>query len=277
MPEEYAGKPEFFERVLSELDIEIEYASNSLANIPTKDPLVFIANHPFGLLDGMVLAKLAATARPNWGILVNSAMDKFDDFAEQMLPISFEETREANRLNIKTKKRALKILSEDGAIVIFPAGGVMTAEGFFGPVTGLEWKLFTAKMIQQSDATVVPAYFHGRNSWKFQIASQISYTVRAALFIHELVNKSRRPQKVSIGKPIFPEDYAHLKKKQAVTDFLRQSVYDLGPDNIVKVRQRKDSLDVTIGQSAEEIWQERRDKHKERRRARIQSIRSGQY
>ncbi len=274
VPEKYAGKPEFFDIVLDKLNINIDIAADELENIPSEGPVVFIANHPFGLLDGLVMGRLAASVRKNWSILINSAMDKFDDFDANMLPISFEETREASRINIMTKKKAIKMLSEGGAVVIFPSGGVMTSEGFFGPITGITWKLFTAKMVQQSRATVVPVYFHGRNSRKFHIGSHINQTLRASLFLHELMNKANSTQKVSIGKAIGPEEYMQFSKKQELTDFLRKSVYDLGGPDVVKVRQRKDHLDVLIGQSVKEIRQERREVRKERRREKLNSMRS---
>ena len=274
IPEKHAGRPEFFDIVLDKLNITLDIAETELKNIPSEGPVVFIANHPFGLLDGLIIAKLAASVRKDWAILINSAMDKFDDFDDNMLPISFEETREASRINIMTKKRAMKMLSEGGAVVIFPAGGVMTSEGFLGPITGLEWKLFTAKMVQQSRATVVPVYFHGRNSRKFHVGSHLNNTLRSALFLHELMNKKGSTQKVSIGESIQPEQYAHIKKKQEMTDFLRRSVYNLGGPDVIKVRQRKDHLDVSLGQSVKEIRQERRDDRKERRREKLRSIRS---
>lgn len=274
VPEKYAGKPEFFDIVLDKLNINIDIAADELNNIPAEGPVVFIANHPFGLLDGLVMGRLAASVRKNWAILINSAMDKFDDFDANMLPISFEETREASRINIMTKKKALKMLSEGGAVVIFPSGGVMTSEGFFGPITGITWKLFTAKMVQQSRATVVPVYFHGRNSRKFHISSHLNYTLRASLFLHELMNKANSTEKVSIGKAIGPEEYMQFSKKQELIDFLRKSVYDLGGPDVIKVRQRKDHLDVLIGQSVKEIRQERREVRKERRRERLNSMRS---
>lgn len=265
IPEKFAGTSEFFDIVLKQLSIDVDISDQELQNIPQEGPVVFIANHPFGLLDGMILSKLAASVRKDWAILINSAMDKFDDFADNMLPISFEETREASRINIMTKKRALKMLNEGGAVVIFPSGGVMTSEGFFGPITGIEWKLFTAKMVQQSGATVVPVYFHGRNSRIFQVASQINFTLRAALFLHEFLNKEGKSQKVSIGKAIQPEEYAQYSKKQQLTRFLRQSVYDLGGPDVIKIRRRKDALDLLIGQSMDDIRQERKEYRKEKR------------
>ncbi|MEM9776654.1 MAG: lysophospholipid acyltransferase family protein [Chloroflexota bacterium] len=272
VPDRYAGEPEFFNEVLDKLNIKLDMDEAQLANIPHEGPLVFIANHPYGLLDGLVLGKLASTFRKPWAILINDAMNQFDDFENNMLPISFDDTREANRMNIRTKKRALKMLDEGGAVIVFPAGGVMTSEGVFGPITGIEWKLFTAKLIQQSQAAVVPIYFHGRNSWKFQVLSQFSYVIRVSLYLHELMNKSNSVERIEIGDPVFPEDYAHLARKQDLIDFLRDVVYSMGGPNTVKIRTKKNYLDASIGQPFKEIRQERRQLRKTKRREKIKEL-----
>lgn len=272
IPDEYQDKPDFFCEVLDQMGVSLQLSANGLSEIPADGPIVFIANHPFGLLDGLILGYFAAQVRSNWAILINNTMSKFEEFEDNMLPIAFDETREANRMNIRTKKRALEMLRDDNAVIVFPAGGVMTSEGFLGPTTGLDWKLFTAKLIQQSKATVVPVYFHGRNSRKFHLCSQISNILREALFLHELMNKRHTVQKVEIGAPILPLEYGQFRKKQELTDYLRSRVYDLGGEDIVKVRRRKDYLDASIGQSFEEIRQERRQERKVRRREKMKSI-----
>ncbi|MEM8857289.1 MAG: lysophospholipid acyltransferase family protein [Chloroflexota bacterium] len=272
VPDHYAGEPDFFNGVLDKLNIRLDMDEAQLEKIPNEGPLVFIANHPYGLLDGLVLGKLASTFRKPWAILINDAMNQFDDFEDNMLPISFDDTREANRMNIRTKKRALKMLDEGGAVIVFPAGGVMTSEGVFGPITGIEWKLFTAKLIQQSKATVVPIYFHGRNSRKFHVLSQFSYVIRVSLYLHELMNKRDSVQRIEIGEMLYPEDCAHLTRKQDLIDYLRDVVYSLGGPDIVKTRTRKDYLDAGIGQPFKEIRQERRQMRKIKRREKLREI-----
>ncbi len=220
----------FWEAALEQLQLHVEYDERQLAKIPQQGSLVFIANHPYGVLDGIIICNIAAKTRGNFHILINSALCREEAVAQYMLPIDFNDTQEALRTNIETKRRAEAILAEDGTIVIFPAGGIATSHGPFGPATDLEWKTFAAKMIQTSRATVVPLYFHGQNSRIFQIVSQISLTLRLSLIIHEVTKKIGDTIQVSIGDPIPYQDIADIKKRKALTSYLREVTYGLSCD-----------------------------------------------
>lgn len=217
----------FWEAALKQLQLKLDYDPAQLAKIPQSGPIVFVANHPFGVLDGLIICHLAARTRQNFKILINSVLCREERIAPYMLPIDFSETKEAVHLNINSKKQALKVLQNNGAIVIFPAGGISTAQGPFGKVTDLEWKLFVAKLIHISQATVVPVYFHGQNSRIFQIASQFSLTLRLSLIIHEVNNKIGQTIRITIGNPIPYQQLMDIKQRRQLTNYLRQVTYSL--------------------------------------------------
>ena len=77
-------------------------------------------------------------------------------------------------------------------MVIFPAGGVSTSPNGLGRADDLEWKRFTAKVIQMAEATVVPVFVHGQNSRLFQLISQVSQTLRYGMLLNEVRNKMGR-------------------------------------------------------------------------------------
>ena len=111
--------------------------------------------------------------------------------------------------------------------MIFPAGGIATTKGPLGKATDPEWKLFAAKLIHMSKATVVPIYFHGQNSRIFQIVSQFSLTLRLSLIIHEVKNKIGKTIRVTIGNPIPYQELAQIKGRRQLTHYLREVTYGL--------------------------------------------------
>ncbi len=217
----------FWEAALAMLDIELDYDPERLHAIPERGPVVIIANHPFGVVDGLSICYLAGKVRPHFKILTNSVLCQDASLNRFMLPVDFGTTKEAIRTNIQTKNLALHTLEDDGAIVLFPGGGVSTAKYGLGPAQDLEWKRFAAKLIQTAEATVVPVYFHGQNSRLFQIVSQFSLTLRLGLLLREVTNKRGLTLQITIGRTISYSALAHLKDRQELLDRLRAITYEL--------------------------------------------------
>ena len=220
---------DFWRNALEQLGITLDFDPTCFEKIPCEGPLVVIANHPFGILDGLGICHLASRMRPNFQILTNSVLCQDPELAPYLLPVNFDDTREAMRENIATKNRALATMQAGGAVVIFPGGGISTAEGWRGTVTDLEWKRFAAKLVQLSKATVIPLYFHGHNSRLFQYASQFSPTLRLALLLHEVRRQIGSTLNITIGAPLPYAALSHIKDRQALLDYLRETVYGLAP------------------------------------------------
>lgn len=218
----------FWGASLKRLNVTLDYDSACLEMIPKAGPVVIVANHPFGVLDGLSICHLAAQIRSNFQILTNRVLCTDPALEPYLLPIDFDETPAAIRTNIDTKNRALETLRGNGAVVVFPGGGISTARTWWGEVTDLEWKRFAARLVQQSNATVVPIFFHGQNSRLFQIVSQFSLTLRLSLLLHELKRRCGTSLKISIGEPLDKKAISHIKNRQALLDVLRKRVYSQG-------------------------------------------------
>lgn len=186
-----------------------------------------IANHPFGIVDGLALCYLASLVRSHFGILIHSALCREPLLAPHFLPVDFGETPEAVRINIDTKRRALATLRAGNAVAIFPSGAISIAHRIFAPITDEEWKLFLAKLVQASDATVVPIFFPGQNSRLYHIASHINDTLRTSLIVREVYKRSHQPLRFVIGDPLSAESLHHIKGRRALIDHLRTVTYAL--------------------------------------------------
>ena len=192
----------FFRQALDLMKIDLATPADQIANIPAKGALIIVANHPHGLVDGMILADLIGRVRQDYKILTRSILTSVDEITEFMIPVPFPHEEDAQRKSIEMRKQSMAYLAQGGVIVIFPSGVVATSDTIFGDVIEREWNPFTAKMIQRAKATVVPVYFPGQNSRWYQIANKISATLRQGLLIYEVVHAMGKPQAPVVGKPI---------------------------------------------------------------------------
>jgi len=225
---------DFFGSALREAGITVELDQSKLATIPRNGPLMFVANHPFGVVDGMVLCDIAAQVRGDLRIMLHSLLCQDKQLAPYFLPIDFTQDKRATKTNIRSKQLALEHLSKDVPVLIFPSGTVSTANKFgFGEVEDAPWTTFAAKIIREAQATVVPIHFHGQNSRLFHVASHIAEPLRMALLVSEALKKFGKSVKVDIGDPIPFEELSEHGSRQALTDFLYGAVRDLGRGSLI--------------------------------------------
>lgn len=228
--QEVAQGRDFWEVMAERYGLSLRVIGGSLDDIPRDGPLVLIANHPFGILDGLMMGRILSAVRGDFRILAHQVFRKAGDLDKVILPISFDETREAMSLNLRTRKTALDYLSQGGAIGIFPGGTVSTAAKPFSQPMDPGWRSFTARMVARSDAQIVPMFFCGHNSRFFQVASHLHYTLRMGLLIKEFGSRTDKPVEVVIGNPIPQAALApYIGDARAMMDFLRRETYALSP------------------------------------------------
>ena len=218
----------FWDVVTRRYGLSLEVISGSLSNIPAEGPVVVISNHPYGILDGLMMGKILSTARPDFKIMAHKVFSKADEISDSILPISFDGTKEALAMNLNTRKDALKYINSGGAVGIFPGGSVSSPQRVFSRPMDPAWRTFSAKMISRSNATVVPVFYEGYNSRRFHVAGRMSRTLRTSLLVNEFKRRINKPVKIAVGDPLDRAALApYIKDPQGLMDFLRDSTYHL--------------------------------------------------
>tara|TARA_B000000565_G_C23775357_1_gene373881 strand:- start:722 stop:1603 length:882 start_codon:yes stop_codon:yes gene_type:complete len=222
------GQP-FWSQALDLLGIELLTSESEISRIPKKGPLVIVANHPHGLVDGMVLAELIGTVRTDYKILTRSLLTGVKQIDQFMIPVPFDHEENALQKSLQMRRLAMKHLENDGVLVLFPSGKVASSDTIFGSVVESEWSPFTAKLIQKSNADVLPIFFPGSNSRMYQIANQISATLRQGLLIYEVVHAMNKPQKPVVGNLIKQDEISSWRRDpRGFMRWLRDTTIALG-------------------------------------------------
>ena len=226
---DYRGQ-KFWRGALDVMGIDLLTPPEQLANIPRKGPVVVVANHPHGMVDGMIFADLIGRVRLDYRILTRSVLTGLDEAATSfMIPVPFPHDPEAQRKMVEMRAAAMAHLEKGGVVALFPSGVVMSSDTWFGPPIEREWNVFTAKMIRRSGAQVVPIFFPGRNSRAYQIANKLSPILRQGLLLHEIVRSCKKPQAPVVGKPLTEAQMALLETDpRGFMAWLRQHTLSLG-------------------------------------------------
>lgn len=193
------GQP-FWSQALDVMGIDLQTPAHEIARIPQQGPLVVIANHPHGLVDGMVLAELIGRVRTDYKILTRSLLTGVGEIDQFMIPVPFDHEPDAFKKSLEMRQSAMEHLAGGGVIALFPSGVVASSDTWFGPATERDWNAFTAKIIRRSGAAVLPIRFPGQNSRAYQIASNVSATLRQGLLLYEVRHATNKPQRPIIGK-----------------------------------------------------------------------------
>ncbi len=220
----------FWRACLDVMRIEVKTPQEQLEKIPETGPVVFVANHPHGLVDGMILADLIGRRRDDYRILTRSILTGIDeDATNYMIPVPFPHEPDSQKKMMEMRKRATEHLKAGGMVAVFPSGVVASSDTMFGPAIEREWNVFTAKLIRTSGATVVPCFFPGSNSRWYQIANQISATLRQGLLLHEIVHATGKPQAPIIGDAVSSEEVEkRIGKPREFMAWLRDRTLGLG-------------------------------------------------
>jgi putative hemolysin len=237
----------FWNAAVRQLGLKIVLNEERLSEIPPKGALIIVANHPFGVLDGIVVCWLVARIRKDFKILTNALLNRVDEIKDFLLPIDFEESKAALETNIKSRADAKALLEKGGVLIIFPGGTVSTTPSVLSRrARDPEWKTFTARMIIQGKAPVVPIYFAGQNSRLFQVASHVSMTLRLSLLFKEVHDRIGGDMVLRIGKRIPYENLKTIPDRKQLMEFLRERTYalaDEAPKKSKRARRRRELVE----------------------------------
>ncbi|NPD14681.1 acyltransferase [Xinfangfangia sp. D13-10-4-6] len=222
------GAP-FWPKAIRHMGIRIDTPPEEIARIPATGPVVVVANHPSGLVDGMIMAEMITRVRPDFKILTRSLLTGIPEVEEFMIPVPFPHEENAREEGLKMRNETMAQLKRGGVIILFPAGKVAMSETYFGPAIEAEWNVFTHKIVKSTGATILPIYFPGQNSRSFLIANKLSDTLRQGLLLREIKRALFKPQRPYIGQPIAADE---LKKwegnPRGFLAWLREHTLSLG-------------------------------------------------
>ena len=222
--EELKKTKNFWQKTLDYFNIS--YSAKDINNIPEEGSTIVVANHPFGLLDGLIITSIVSNIRSDYKILINEEISQIDLIKEYLLPIKFSEITSDIKKNVLSKKNAVNHVNDGGILITFPSGEVATSKYIFDDTKERNWKPLIGSIIKKTNCEIIPVRFFGKNSITFQTIGFINNNLRRAFFIRELFNKKGKVFNLSIGNSIQSKSLNDLNNLQ-ISNKLRKIVFNL--------------------------------------------------
>lgn len=219
---------EFMRQALAELNIQGVCRDRDVLKIPASGSCVVIANHPFGMVEGMILAEQLLRIRPDVKIMANFLLNRIPQLQDLMISVDPFERAHSAAANVRPIREAIRWVGQGGLLMVFPAGEVSHFSPLRGEIADPPWKMSLATILRHTRSTVVPVFFQGQNSFLFQIAGLIHPLLRTALLARESLKRKDRQIVFKIGNPIPHAWTSRYTDDEKLMEYLRWRTYVMG-------------------------------------------------
>lgn len=241
---------EFMRYTLDALNIDYSIAKGGLNNLPQKGPVVVVANHPLGAIEGVILADLVGRVRSDVKVLANELLKRLPEISELFIGVNVFGGASAQRTNGKAIRDAHRHLAEGGVLIVFPAGEVSTylkdTPTSEKTLADIEWSQSVANFLKRSHAITVPMFINGQNSALFYQAGRLHPLLRTALLGRELLNKRSSVIEVSIGDAIPFSEMSQFDDNRELVSYLRLNTYLMSTQRTDRESEQATAVDLPI-------------------------------
>ena len=223
------GAP-FAAGLLKDLDITLRIDNEQVLDSLPQGAFVTISNHPFGALDGIALIHMIASRRPAFKVIVNMVLNHITAMRPNFIAVDQQASDDPARKAVSMQgiKEAIMQVRRGEPIGMFPAGAMSKIDYGKGYLIDREWQPAMIRLIRQLKVPVIPIYFHGRNSFIFDLLGRTLWQLRTVRLPSEVFRKAHTTIHVTVGDPISVEEQSrHQESVEAFGDFLREKTYAL--------------------------------------------------
>lgn len=222
----------FFADALALLGVPVETAGPGIGHLPAEGPLVVVANHPLGALDGLAVGRVVTRVRSDVKVLGNSLLARIPELAPVCVAVDLYRGAEARTGNAVALRQAIRWVRDGHALVVFPAGRVSDTRSTGEQMVDAQWSPVIARVVASAKATVVPVFVDASASRWLHAAGRVHWALRTALLPRELLRHRGRPVSVVVGRPFDADRAAREETPEAAAAYLRARTYALAPAGV---------------------------------------------
>lgn len=217
----------FIEKILKTLNVSVNISEKDLAHIPESGSCIIVCNHPFGGIEGILIASVLQKLRPDFKILANYFIGLIPELRDMFIFVDPFARKDSTVQNIAPLKQAFKWIKNGGLLVLFPAGAVSHLKITKGIIIDPPWQQNMGRFIEKANVPVIPVFFEGSNKLPFQTMGLIHPFLRTLLLPGELINKRNMTFNMSIGNVVTTKKLNAYRTTHERLQYLHKRTYNL--------------------------------------------------
>lgn len=219
--------PEGFrlENLLSEMRVRLQIGEADQARIPATGPVVVVANHPYGMLDGAILTALLTRARPDVKVFTNFLLADVPELQKHCIFVDPFQTDRSAESNRRALREALAWLQQGGMLAMFPSGEVSHWRMPSAQIVDPAWNHTAVRLLRRTGATALPVYFCGHNGVGFQLMGMLHPKLRTAFLLQGFLQQEGKTVEVRVGSAITADAVEAIRDDREATEYLRWRTY----------------------------------------------------
>lgn len=229
---------DFTHAIINDLDIKYNVLAET-SEVPTQinelhqgTPFITISNHPYGSLDGVILADYFGEVCSNYKIVANKILERIEPLSPLFIPVTPTGTNRSapTKDSILGIRHAFEHLRSGGSLGVFPAGAVSNLSLHNYRVYDREWQLPIIRFIATAKTPILPVRFLGGNSLFYYLLGLIDWRIRLLRLPAEIFNKTHSPICLEIGPLISVDQQRKYLATHSIEEFgqwLRSKVYNM--------------------------------------------------
>ena len=219
--------PEGFrlENLLAEMRVRLQVGEADQARIPATGPVVVVANHPYGMLDGAILTVLLTRVRPDVKVLTNFLLSDVPEIQKHCIFVDPFQTDRSAESNRRALREALAWLQQGGVLAMFPSGEVSHWQMPAAQIADPAWNDAAVRLLRRTGAAALPVYFCGHNGVGFQLMGMLHPKLRTAFLLQEFLQQEGKTVEVRVGSAIPADAVEAIRDDREATEYLRWRTY----------------------------------------------------
>lgn len=204
----------------------VKYHSVGMDGLDRSGRYIFASNHPFGGLDGLMLADEVVRRFGDVKVVVNDLLMNLEPIKSLFVPVN-----KHGRQNVGSVEAFNDAFMSDVPIITFPAG--LCSRRKKGVVCDLEWKTSFIKKAVATQRDVVPVYFDGKLSNFFYRLHNIrsffgvKVNIEMLYLVDEMFRQSGSNFRIVIGEPITYGELMKGRNAREAAEYVKRKVYEL--------------------------------------------------